>query len=65
MCKLCKTYDFTRIGVDMGFWGDKPTIFFAGGSGQTPNDQRFRYCPMCGKQIIYKEDRRNDNAAMA
>lgn len=55
MCKLCKTYDFTRIGIDMSSWGNNPTIFFSGGCGQTPNDQRFRYCPMCGEQIIYKE----------
>lgn len=65
MCKLCETYDFTRIGV--GDWfanNDRPHIYFAGGSGIVPNDQRFRYCPMCGKQIIYKEDGENDNAAM-
>ena len=28
-------------------------------------DQRFRYCPMCGEQIIYKENRRNTNEVMA
>ena len=58
MCKFCEQYDFTRIGIDMDSWGGKykPYIFFAGGSGQTSIDQRFRYCPMCGKQIMYKED---------
>lgn len=57
MCKLCETYDFTHVGV--GSWfanNDRPRIYFSGGNGIVPNDQRFRYCPMCGKQIIYKEN---------
>lgn len=53
MCKFCEKFEFSRVGIRIDF-DNKPTLYFAGGSGISPMDERFRFCPMCGQQIIYK-----------
>lgn len=52
MCKFCENFDFSRAGVKIEHFGTKThaNICFAGGSSRMPVEERFLFCPMCGKE---------------
>lgn len=53
-CKLCGgKYDFRMIKIDE--YLDMTEIAFSGSKRQVNNDNRFRFCPKCGRELT-KED---------
>lgn len=62
MCKFCEKFDFDSAGIDMTSWST-PSIYLCGGLGKTPIEQKFKFCPMCGKPIIYTEEKENETLA--
>ena len=59
MCKLCDKYDFRRVLI-----GDEPEaayIALAYGHIETPpENERFRFCPLCGRELTEGDFRRKD-----
>lgn len=51
MCKLCENYDFGGVGYDFDAGEQRPTIYFPSHTGNVPKDERFKFCPACGKQL--------------
>ncbi len=54
MCKLCKGYDFGKVGVKFGTKENDaayPLIYFPSRIGDIPLDEMFRYCPICGEPL--------------
>ena len=53
-CKLCDgKYDFRMVQIDE--YLDMTGIAFSGSKRQVNNDNRFRFCPKCGRELT-KED---------
>lgn len=53
-CKLCGgKYDFRMVKIDE--YLNTTGIAFSGGIRQVNNDNRFRFCPNCGRELT-KED---------
>lgn len=53
-CKLCGgKYDFRMVQIDE--YLDMTEIAFSGSKRQVNNDNRFRFCPKCGRELT-KED---------
>lgn len=53
-CKLCGgKYDFRMVKIDK--YLDMTGIVFSGSKKQVNNDNRFRFCPQCGRELT-KED---------
>lgn len=53
-CKLCGgKYDFRMVQIDE--YLDMTGIAFSGSKRQVNNDNRFRFCPKCGRELT-KED---------
>ena len=53
-CKLCGgKYDFRMVKIDK--YLDMTEIVFSGNKSQVNNDNRFRFCPKCGRELT-KED---------
>lgn len=53
-CKLCGgKYDFRMVQIDK--YLDMTGIAFSGSKRQVNNDNRFRFCPKCGRELT-KED---------
>ena len=53
-CKLCGgKYDFRMVKIDE--YLDMAGIAFSGSKRQVNNDNRFRFCPKCGRELT-KED---------
>lgn len=53
-CKLCGgKYDFRMVKIDE--YLNMTGIAFSGGIRQINNDNRFRFCPKCGRELT-KED---------
>lgn len=53
-CKLCGgKYDFRMVKIDE--YLDMTGIAFSGSKRQVNNDNRFRFCPKCGRELT-KED---------
>lgn len=53
-CKLCGgKYDFRMVKIDK--YLDITGIAFSGSKRQVNNDNRFRFCPKCGRELT-KED---------
>ena len=53
-CKLCGgKYDFRMVKIDE--YLDMTGIAFLGNKRQVNNDNRFRFCPKCGRELT-KED---------
>lgn len=53
-CKLCGgKYDFRMVQIDE--YLDITGIAFSGSKRQVNNDNRFRFCPKCGRELT-KED---------
>lgn len=53
-CKLCGgKYDFRMVKIDK--YLDMTGIAFSGSKRQVNNDNRFRFCPQCGRELT-KED---------
>ena len=49
-CKLCDgKYNFDSILVRECL--NKPTVAFAGGSSKANENNRFRFCPICGEKL--------------
>lgn len=53
-CEFCRTFDFSEAKTDVGKYGTH--IFIAGGSYRYPPQDRFHYCPMCGRKLIHTKD---------
>lgn len=51
MCKFCKDYDFGSVGFDFIYDDKYPSIYFPGRVGNVPKNERFNYCPICGKKL--------------
>lgn len=53
MCKFCEKYNFNDVGCDLeSYGGTLPTLFFRGNIASTPKeDERFKFCPMCGEKL--------------
>lgn len=51
MCKLCDNYDFGGVGYDFDFGENHPSIYFPGQFGNIPVEERFKFCPACGKKL--------------
>lgn len=53
-CELCGgKYDFRMVKIDK--YLDMTGIVFSGSKRQVNNDNRFRFCPKCGRELT-KED---------
>lgn len=53
-CELCDgKYDFRMVKIDK--YLDMTGIVFSGSKSQVNNDNRFRFCPKCGRELT-KED---------
>lgn len=53
-CELCGgKYDFRMVKIDK--YLDMTGIAFSGSKRQVNNDNRFRFCPKCGRELT-KED---------
>lgn len=53
-CKLCGgKYDFRMVKIDK--YLNMTGIAFSGSKRQVNNDNRFRFCPRCGRELT-KED---------
>lgn len=53
-CELCGgKYDFRMVKIDK--YLDMTGIAFSGSKKQVNNDNRFRFCPKCGRELT-KED---------
>jgi hypothetical protein len=54
-CVLCETEDgiskLKTIGVRIE--DSKASFYFCGGYNKTEKEERFKYCPKCGKEINY------------
>lgn len=51
MCKFCENYNFGKIGYDFDSGEKYPTIYFPGHIGDVPENERFKFCPVCGKKL--------------
>lgn len=47
-CKFCRTFDFGTVRCKMESYG--PYLAMAGGSSRYPQEQQFKFCPVCGKR---------------
>ena len=54
MCKYCVSCDFTTVGFNAPF-NKIANIYLCSGNSKAPEEDRFRFCPMCGKRINYEE----------
>lgn len=53
-CELCgRKYDFRMVQIDK--YLDVTGIAFSGSKRQVNNDNRFRFCPKCGRELT-KDD---------
>lgn len=48
-CPLCTGGHLNTVGFDSAF-GDA-RIYLCGGNSRPPADERFRFCPLCGKRL--------------
>ncbi len=64
MCKLCDSYNFGSVGFDWKKGYREPTIYFPCMLGNVPDDEKFRFCPACGKELteenFKKQEERNN-----
>ena len=51
MCRLCDNYNFSCVGVDYDYLCNTVTIYFPGIIGNVPKGERFKFCPVCGKEL--------------
>lgn len=59
MCKLCKTFDFRKVFIEY----EPDTAYVAISCGRlqvTPEDERFRFCPLCGRELTEVDFQRKD-----
>lgn len=50
MCKFCKNYDFESIGYRFEF-EKYPKIYLSGAVGSVPENEKFKFCPVCGEKL--------------
>ena len=53
MCNFCETFNFGGVGYDFPDYagGAAGRIYFPGKIGDVPEDQRFKFCPVCGEPL--------------
>lgn len=49
MCKFCESFDFGSTGY-ANILGDYK-VYFASHAGGVPEGERFKYCPVCGRDL--------------
>lgn len=49
MCKFCETYDFGMVGYC--FDDGRGMVYFPSHVGNIPGEERFKFCPACGKAL--------------
>ena len=49
MCKFCESFDFGSTGWANLLGGYK--VYFASHAGGVPEDERFKFCPVCGQDL--------------
>ena len=49
-CPFCSTYNFRNVGYRFDA-GRCPMIYFPGGFSVAPKEERFKFCPVCGKPL--------------
>ncbi len=51
-CMFCETFDFATAAVHTSIKGS--CISLAGGFTRFSKEERFKYCPVCGRRIKYE-----------
>lgn len=51
MCKICDNYNFDNVGVEFNKVLKRPTVYFPSQIGNVPADERFKFCPACGRAL--------------
>ncbi len=55
MCEFCKKFDFGTATAKVDKYG--ASICFAGGFGRYPQEEQFKFCPVCGRRLdLYSRD---------
>lgn len=49
MCKFCESFNFGDVGYKFDF--GKAVVYFPSHSGGVPEDERFKFCPVCGRDL--------------
>ena len=49
MCEFCSSFDFDTAAIRMEY--GHVGISFAGGNTRFPEEEQFRFCPMCGESV--------------
>lgn len=49
MCKFCESFDFGSTGYNFSM--GRGTVYFASHAGAVPEGERFKFCPVCGKDL--------------
>lgn len=49
MCKLCDYYNFGRVGLIIR--SKETNVYFPSMVGAVPDNEKFKFCPMCGKEL--------------
>lgn len=50
MCKFCDSFDSGAYGIR--FDGDNGMIYSPAHVGDVPENERFQFCPVCGKSLL-------------
>lgn len=53
MCEFCKDFDFKTVGIAEML--GKKTVCLAIGSTTFPENEQFKYCPLCGEKIVVSD----------
>lgn len=51
MCNFCDNFNFGSVGYDFAYGEKCPSIYFPGRVGDVAEDQRFKFCPVCGGKL--------------
>ena len=67
MCNFCSEFNFNLVGIKEDPFFEAPSVYLAGGVTKIPLEERFRFCPVCGRSlqaapIIYAVEYRRYNA---
>lgn len=63
MCDFCRDFNFGRVGLIIR--GKETTVYFPSMVGAVPNNEKFKFCPNCGKKLTEenfknREERNNE-----
>ncbi|MDP4117630.1 MAG: hypothetical protein Q8873_00355 [Bacillota bacterium] len=48
-CEWCRSDAFEKAGLSIMF--DRPKVYLTGGNSEIPNDEKFVFCPHCGRRL--------------